>query len=69
MDPALPLFYPGFKHLNSSDALFVDIIHTDAGIYGAYKDTGDVDFYPNGGTRYQPGCQFTLRITSDDGII
>ncbi|XP_039313434.1 pancreatic triacylglycerol lipase isoform X2 [Solenopsis invicta] len=40
-----------------TDARFVDIIHTDQGFYGVAKDTaGTVDFFPNGGSRVQPGC-------------
>lgn len=50
LDPAFPLFYPGLiaGHLSENDAEFVDVIHTDAYIYGAPISTGTVDFYPNG---------------------
>ncbi|XP_045768674.1 lipase member H-B-like [Maniola jurtina] len=44
--------------LNSNDALYVEVIHTDAvGLlaYGVGDAIGDVNFYPNGGTG-QPGC-------------
>lgn len=36
LDPALPLFegLPIDQRLDASDAEFVDVIHTDAGIFG-----------------------------------
>lgn len=37
----------------------VDVIHTDAGVLGADKDSGTVDFWPNGGID-QPGCNNPL---------
>lgn len=40
----------------------VDIIHTDAGLYGQPISTGSVDFWPNGGNTLQPGCPFRLGI-------
>ncbi|CAL4131165.1 unnamed protein product, partial [Meganyctiphanes norvegica] len=62
LDPAGPGFYdaPSDRRLDSSDADFVDVIHTNSGpildgCYGLSKAVGDVDFYPNGG-RHQPGC-------------
>lgn len=44
------------EHIGENDAEFVDIIHTDAGVYGAPVRTGSVDFWPNGGKSIQPGC-------------
>lgn len=38
----------------------VDIIHTDAGIYGQPIATGTVDFWPNDGKTLQPGCPIRL---------
>ena len=38
--------------LDTTDALFVDVIHTNLAFINA---TGHADFYPNGGVR-QPGC-------------
>lgn len=57
LDPALPFFAtlkPDWK-LDSTDAEFVDIIHTNSGIYGKVEATGHTDFYVNGGT-FQPRC-------------
>ncbi|CAL4157491.1 unnamed protein product, partial [Meganyctiphanes norvegica] len=64
LDPAGPLFYssgPG-QRLDKSDALFVDVIHTNGGTLiercqGLYKPVGHIDFYPNGG-QHQPGCEY-----------
>ena len=59
LDPAGPYFSytdPEVR-LDPSDARFVDVIHTDAGLLGTSQNVGDVDFYPNGGSR-QPGCYF-----------
>lgn len=48
--------------------MFVDIIHTDAGGFGAPKSTGTVDFWVNGGRRFQPGCPVgEFMFLSDDG--
>lgn len=57
LDPASPGFYQcNGDHLDPSDAGFVLVVHTDGGVYGALEPTGTVDFYPNGGSRPQPGC-------------
>ncbi|XP_049862559.1 inactive pancreatic lipase-related protein 1-like isoform X1 [Schistocerca gregaria] len=57
LDPAYPLLYIlENTHIKKTSADFVDVIHTDGGKYGAPKNTGSVDFYPNGGERIQPGC-------------
>jgi pancreatic triacylglycerol lipase len=62
LDPADPYFENTERmiRLDSSDALFVDVIHTDAapfitGGLGLMQLSGHVDFYPNGGVQ-QPGC-------------
>lgn len=39
--------------LDTTDADFVDVIHTDIAFINA---TGHADFYPNGGLAPQPGC-------------
>lgn len=41
--------------LDKEDALFVDVIHTNVGIFGKIEPTGHIDFYVNDGT-YQPSC-------------
>lgn len=58
LDPAFPPFYPGVfvTHLSEKDAEFVDVIHTDAWLYGAPVSTGTADFWPNNGKTLQPGC-------------
>lgn len=63
LDPARPGFDfddPAAR-LDSSDAMFVDVIHTDVrngpidSSLGLQRSCGHVDFYPNGG-KQQPGC-------------
>lgn len=70
LDPAFPSFYPsmGTPPVNRKDADFVDIIHTDAWLYGAPVSTGTVDFWPNGGRTLQPGCpRRSYKALSDNG--
>jgi hypothetical protein len=67
LDPGGPNFdaLPIDSRVDKSDALFVDVIHTDAGntsvtsLYGRGSQLalGHVDFFPNGGSD-QPGCSF-----------
>lgn len=47
--------------LDETDASYVDVIHTDAGVLGTNRRDGDVDFYPNGGSG-QPGCLFKCKL-------
>lgn len=57
LDPTI-LFYMGnnrSRDLDATDALFVDILHTGAGILGQWGPNGHADFYVNGGSS-QPGC-------------
>ncbi|CAK1555731.1 unnamed protein product [Leptosia nina] len=58
LDPAYPGYslYDSAGHLSKGDAAFVDVIHTNPGVFGFPKPIGDVDFYPNFGEWIQPGC-------------
>lgn len=59
LDPALPGFqyYAGPEgRLDEGDAEFVEAIHTCSGVLGMSSPTGHADFYPNGGSPFQPGC-------------
>jgi hypothetical protein len=59
LDPALPGFHlltNDKGRLDSTDALFVDIIHSCGGVLGFLQPLGHVDFYPNAGVAIQPGC-------------
>jgi len=69
LDPAYPLFSMENtdQRLDTTDAEFVDVIHTNSGliILGALSfpyNIGHVDFYPNGGTS-QPGCGLILSLS------
>ncbi|XP_063928485.1 pancreatic lipase-related protein 2-like isoform X1 [Zophobas morio] len=69
LDPAGPLFElleerDESVSLDKSDALFVDVIHTDAEEFGITKPIGHADFYPNEGTSPQPGCNNILTSVS-----
>ncbi|XP_034171023.2 phospholipase A1 [Osmia lignaria lignaria] len=57
LDPARPLMRPGYvNRLDSGDADFVEVIHTNAGYYGESGRMGHVDFCVNGG-KVQPFCE------------
>ena len=58
LDPALPFFATARQHwkLDLTDADFVDVIHTNAGIFGKIETCGHVDFYINNG-QSQPSCE------------
>ncbi|CAG9817248.1 unnamed protein product [Phaedon cochleariae] len=58
MDPAGPLFsYDKIdERLDPSDAKFVQVIHTSAGLFGFLEPIGHADYFPNGGSD-QPGCE------------
>lgn len=71
LDPAGPLYYSLLhiipileKQISSTSARFVDVIHTDAGFFGQANACGHVDFWPNAGTRHQPGCDFIDSLLS-----
>jgi len=58
LDSAYPLFAnegPDGR-LDAGDAILVDAIHTSSGFLGLKQPYAQVDFYPNKGTRPQPGC-------------
>lgn len=57
MDPSGPLFQglPESQRFDKSEAIFVQAIHTNKGIWDYFGNCGDVDFYPNCGT-FQSGC-------------
>ncbi|CAH1269464.1 PNLIP [Branchiostoma lanceolatum] len=73
LDPASPGYEmnPPEARLDHTDAIFVDVIHTDGqapfldGVGLAIRDPiGHVDFYPNGGLD-QPGCEgFSLKFSA-----
>lgn len=54
-DPAMPLWGESSGRIRSSDAAYVEIIHTNGGYAGLNEPLGHNDFYPNGGS-HQPGC-------------
>lgn len=80
LDPAAPgfeennfltLFYgwvtfrkTDFPMVSSSDAKYVQIIHTSIGSYGIEESRGHVDFFPNSG-KNQAGCDLELPGTRD----
>lgn len=53
LDPAGPCFtnVDSDLRLTKTDAQFVDVIHTNGGVYGLFEPLGHVDFYPNGGKK------------------
>lgn len=57
LDPAKPLYEnSGPKdRLHITDAIFVDVIHTNGDKNGLFKSLGHIDFFPNGG-KVQPNC-------------
>ncbi|XP_077292394.1 pancreatic lipase-related protein 2-like [Arctopsyche grandis] len=55
LDPAGPCFYN--VSISSSDARFVDIIHTNDREFRIFESLGSVDFFPNGGGVMEPGCK------------
>jgi pancreatic triacylglycerol lipase len=58
LDPALPLFDYDIpeERLADTDALYVDVIHTCGGYLGFERAIGHADYFPNNGSRTQPGC-------------
>lgn len=63
LDPTI-FVYAGSNNsrdLDPSDAHFVDILHSSAGILGQWHSGGHADFYINGGTS-QPGGWITINF-------
>ncbi|KAL7292966.1 hypothetical protein TKK_0013417 [Trichogramma kaykai] len=60
LDPTIFFYMAGnrSRDLDHTDAHFVDVIHTGAGILGQWGPNGHADFYVNGGSS-QPGCATT----------
>lgn len=56
LDPAGPCFDQNQVGLAAADARVVDVYYTDAKIFGSYLKRGKMNFLPNGGFRFQPGC-------------
>ncbi|XP_005100208.2 pancreatic triacylglycerol lipase [Aplysia californica] len=76
MDPAGPYFEDTDKvvRLDSTDATFVDIVHTDGDVilhlgFGLKQQIGHADYYPNLG-HDQPGCQKDpISQIADNGVV
>uniref|UniRef100_A0A3Q0RB41 Triacylglycerol lipase n=1 Tax=Amphilophus citrinellus TaxID=61819 RepID=A0A3Q0RB41_AMPCI len=72
LDPTEPYFQgtDPSVHLETSDATFVDVIHTDGLPFnsklglGMSESVGHVDFYPNGG-ELMPGCSANKGSATD----
>uniref|UniRef100_A0A8I3WJX0 Triacylglycerol lipase n=1 Tax=Callithrix jacchus TaxID=9483 RepID=A0A8I3WJX0_CALJA len=73
LDPAEPCFQgtPEEVRLDPSDAVFVDVIHTDSAPivpflgFGMSQKVGHLDFFPNGG-KQMPGCKKNILSTIID---
>ncbi|KAJ8922074.1 hypothetical protein NQ315_008715 [Exocentrus adspersus] len=65
LDPAGPLFTGVTEddRLDPGDAEFVDVIHSNKGVFGYKYPCGHVDFWPNGGGPFQPGCSLAERLS------
>lgn len=57
LDPAKPCFARPEYRLSSSDANFVQVIHSNSGVLGLVDPMGDVDVYINGLSGKQPECK------------
>ncbi|KYQ50598.1 Vesicular glutamate transporter 2 [Trachymyrmex zeteki] len=70
LDPTIFFYMNGNRSmdLDETDAHFVDVIHTGAGILGQWGPNGHADFYVNGGSS-QPGCATSsiLQLLSSGG--
>ncbi|XP_034023868.1 lipase member H [Thalassophryne amazonica] len=61
LDPAGPMFTSATpdERLDPTDAMFVDVLHTDMNSFGLQGAHGHIDYYANGGAD-QPGCPKTI---------
>lgn len=68
LDPALPLFSMDDpkQRLARTDARYVQVIHTNGGVYGIEQPMGHADFFVNGG-KQQPGCVIANLLVKYDG--
>ncbi|XP_026747850.1 lipase member I-like [Trichoplusia ni] len=55
LDPTLAGWITNPDSFNATDAVYTEVIHTNAGVNGVLLPAGDVDFYPNGGV-VMTGC-------------
>jgi len=58
LDPAGVLFTEPTDRVSKEDTDLLDVIHTCGKYLGLAETIGHIDFYPNGGTPAQPGCNF-----------
>ncbi|KAM7350118.1 vitellogenin-1-like [Cochliomyia hominivorax] len=58
LDPANPCFNEGesLSGIQRGDADFIDVIHTNPGVFGKANPVGDADFYAGGLAPIKPGC-------------
>jgi hypothetical protein len=45
----------GFGPIKATDGKYVQVIHSNTGMFGMQREAGTADFYPDGGDRH-PGC-------------
>lgn len=55
LDPAFAGWITNDERFTSTDGVFTEVIHTNAGLLGYPSPLADADFYPNGGVD-MPGC-------------
>ncbi|KAI8431533.1 hypothetical protein MSG28_016032 [Choristoneura fumiferana] len=56
LEPPRPGFNLNSNAFLSTDGIFTEAMHTNAGVTGLVQPVADVDFYPNGGTT-MAGCR------------
>ncbi|XP_073966362.1 pancreatic triacylglycerol lipase-like [Choristoneura fumiferana] len=57
LEPPRPGFNLNSNAFLSTDGIFTEAMHTNAGVTGLVQPVADVDFYPNGGTT-MAGCRW-----------